>query len=499
MTETRWRVLLALILLVTLGRIAATHRVFSQTVDEPWHLMAGYDVLKHYDFTTDPHHPPLARVLIALPFLTDPEPVSDGMVSRGTILLVRDGRYEHNLVRARMPNLVFVAIAVIGVALWARHLFSPEAGLLAALLFASLPPVLAHGGFATTDMALTATFIVALYAFLLVLEEPTWPRTIALGVAVAAGLLAKFSFPVFFPVCALALIAVRRRFPLARLAVAALLAAAVTFLVIPPRDFVAGIASVAAQAVSPPKTILFDEVRQGGWWYYFPVALLFKTPIPFLILAMWSAATPVAAVLAPAAAGAAAKDSGNWRCRTPHLELALLAAAILGIAMTSDINLGIRHILPIYAPLAILAAVAIRVRWINAVLIAWLVIGSAFAHPDYLPWFNAFAGREPHRVLNDSNLDWGQDVLRLVRLARDERIPSITTSLASFAPLDRIGLPPRSELQALQPVRGWVAISEFNLAYGRSLDPEIRQWLDGLLAGRPYRRVGKSIRLYYIN
>jgi hypothetical protein len=471
MTETRWRVLLALIVLFTLGRIATTHRVFSQTIDEGSHLMSGYDILKYRAFATDPHHPPLAKVLFALPFVTEPEPVSDGVISRGTALLVRDGHYERNLARARMPNLVFVAMAIIGVALWGRHLFSPAAGLLAAVIFASLPPVLAHGGLATTDMALAATLIVALYVFTLVLEEPTWPRTIALGVAVAAGLLAKYSFPVFFPPCALVLIAVRLRFPFVKLLTAAILAAALTFIAIPPGEFLSGIASVAAQAVSPPKGILFGELRPGGWWYYFPVALFFKTPIPFLILAL----------------------AGLRR----RLEIALLAAVMLGIVMTSDINLGIRHILPIYAPLSIAAAVAIRVRWVNAVLIGWLVIGSALAHPDYLPWFNAFAGNEPHRILNDSNLDWGQDVLRLARLTRREKIPSITTSLPWGLPLDYIGLPPRSELQALQPVHGWVAICEINIILSRHSSPEVRRWLDQLLVGKPYRRVGKSIRLYY--
>jgi len=472
MTETRWRVLLALIVVFTLARIATTHRVFSQTIDEASHLIAGYDILTKHDFTTDPHHPPLAKVLFALPFITTPEPVAQGPISRGTILLLRNDRYTQNLARARMPNLLFVAIAIVGVALWARHLFTPMAGLLAALIFASLPPVLAHGGLATTDMALTAMLIVALYALTLLLEEATWPRAIALGIAVAGGLLAKYSFPVYFPPCALVLIAVRLRFPFTKLLAAMGLALAITFIAIPPRDFLAGISSVAAQAVSPPKGILFGEVRAGGWWYYFPVALFFKTPIPFLILAI----------------------AGLRR----RLEIALLAAVILAIAMTSNINLGVRHVLPIYAPLAIAAAVAIRVRWLNAVLIAWLVIGSALAHPDYLAWFNAFAGKEPHRILNDSNLDWGQDALRLVRLARKEKIPSITTSLGWSAPLDRIGLPPRKELQALQPVHGWLAISELNIALDRDYSPEVRQWLDALLANRPYRRVGKSIRLYYM-
>ena len=499
MTDRRWWILLALLVLFTLALVTTTHRVFSQTADEPWHLVTGYDVLKRWDFKADLHHPPLARVFFALPFLDSPNPEGARGDARGNELLVRNDRYTQNVARARMPNLLFVAIAVVGVAYWARHLFTPGAGLLAALIFASLPPVLAHGGLATTDMALTATLIVALYLFTLLLECASTARAFLFGIALAAGMLAKYSFLIYFPACALILIILRRRFP-ARLLLSLAIAIAIVCIAIPPQHFLAGLESVRAQATNPPKAFLLGEVREGGWWYYFPVALFFKSPIPFLILALWSAATRVAAVFSPAAAGASAKDSGNWRCRTPHrLELALIAAAILAIAMTSNINIGVRHILPIYAPLAMLAAVAFRKRWLNAALIAWLVIGSAFAHPDYLAHFNEFAGREPHRILNDSNLDWGQDALRLVRLARKEKIPSITTSLPWSAPLDHIGLPPRTVLQALQPVHGWLAISELNIALGRDLSPEIRRWLDDLLVGRPYRRVGKSIRLYYFD
>ncbi|HET8775251.1 MAG TPA: glycosyltransferase family 39 protein [Thermoanaerobaculia bacterium] len=471
MSETRWRVLLALIVVFTLARIAMTHRVFSQTVDEASHLIAGYDILTKRVYTTDIHHPPLARVLFALPFIGEPDPaVLEGDLSRGTVLLLRNDRYTQNVARARMPNLLFVAVAIIGLAYWARRLFTPGAGLLAALIFASLPPVLAHGGLATTDMALTATLIVALYVFTLVLEDATWRRTIALGLALAAGLLAKYSFLAYFPACALVLVVVRRRFPFTKIVWALVIALAIVWLAMPPQAFLAGLESVRAQTRHPPRGILFGEVREGGWWYYFPVALFFKTPIPFLILAI----------------------AGLRR----RLELALMAAAILAIAMTGNINIGVRHVLPIYAPLAIGAAAAIRVRWLNIALIAWLAIGSAFAHPDYLAWFNAFAGREPQRILNDSNLDWGQDALRLVRYARKEKIQSITTSLPWSAPLDRIGLPPRADLQILQPVHGWLAISELNIALGRAYSPEVRRWLDRLLADRPYRRVGKTIRLY---
>ena len=466
MTDKRWWTLLALLTVLTLARVATTHRVFAQTVDESAHLIAGYDALTKRVFTTDTMHPPLARMLFALPFINEPEP---GAEPRANKLLLRNDRYTQNVARMRMGNLLFLALGIVAVALWARRLLSPRAGLLAAAFYACLPPILAHAGLATTDMAAAATLPLALYALTLLLDDATGPRAAALGAAIALGLLCKYSFVLYFPACAVVLFALRRRFPIVKLLVAMAIAAILVAIVMPPREYVAGVLQVQAMNGNPPKAILFGEVRKGGWWYYFPVALFFKTPIAFLALALF----------------------GCTRKREP----AILAAVILGIAMTSSINIGVRHLLPLYAPLAI-AAAAVRVRWLVIACTAWLVAGSALAHPDYLPWFNAFAGREPHRVLNDSNLDWGQDVLRLVRLARDEKLPGITTSLATNAPLDQLGLPPRKDLSPFEPVHGWVAISEFNIALGRDISPEIARWLDDLLRGRPYRRVGRSIRLY---
>jgi hypothetical protein len=480
MTDRRWWALLTLLVVFTLARVATTHRVFAQTIDEGAHLLAGYDVLTKRLFATDRMHPPLPRMLFALPFVNEPEPRSE---PRFPELLLRGDRYTQNVARMRMGNLAFLALGIVAVALWARRLLGAKRALLAAALYASLPPVLAHAGLATTDMAAAATLAFALYALnRLLTAEPQaglnlsvgqWKSGVILGLAIALGLLSKYSFVLYFPACAVVLLLLRRRFPWRALLLAGLAGLTLTAALMPPREFILGLLQVRAMNAEPPQAMLFGEMRKGGWWYYFPVALFFKTPIPFLVLAL---------------AGV----------RRSTRELALIAAIVLGIAMTSDINIGVRHLLPIYAALAMLAA-SVRVRWLTWAMSAWLVIGSALAHPDYLPWFNAFAGKEPHRVLNDSNLDWGQDVLRLVRVAREERIPYITTSVASLAPLDRIGLPPRTDLEVFQPVQGWVAISEYNIAYGRNLSPELRAWVDALLGGQPYRRVGKSIRLYYFS
>lgn len=508
-------VFLTLLIVFTAARVATTYRVFSQTQDEPFHLAAGYDFLLTGRQTSDPQHPPLARIFFALPFLNTPQPATTDGLARGNELLLRNDRYTQNLGRARLGNLIFLAIGIASVALWARHLISPAAGLIAAMLFASLPPILAHSGLATTDMAVTAMIPAALYALTLFLEQPTWRRTALLGLVMALGLLSKYSFVVYFPAAAFVLILIRRRFPLPKLLAAAGIAlllvwaafrftftslqaadpratgmcaevfhapALATALPLPAPDYINGFIEVARHDRRGHRAFLFGEMRDGrGWWYYFPVALFFKTPIPFLALAL----------------------TGNVLLMARRrLESALIALILLAVAMTGHINIGIRHVMPIYAPLSIAAAFAIvelrRFRAASIALIAWLVIGTGIAHPDYLPWFNIFAGSHPEEILNDSNLDWGQDVLRLVRTARSLKTAHLTTSLATTADLHRIDLPPHTNLESMSEVHGSLAISEMMLAQGNAYSPAVHDWLTRLLGGKSYRRIGKSIRLYEV-
>jgi len=511
MTPRRWWTLLLLLVVFTAARVMTTHRVFSQTSDEPHHVGSGYDFLTKGSFTLDPEHPPLARVFFALPFLDTPDPGKSDPREQGNALLNRNDRYTQNLGRARPGNLVFLALGIIAVALWARHLFTPVIALLAALLYASLPPVLAHAGFATTDMAGAALFTLAMYTATRFLEQPTWKRTVLLGLVVAAGALAKFSFVIYFPAAVLVLVVARRRLPLVRALAAAALAFVLVWSVygfsvgtmqkvdekavkmatdvfgsprlasvpIPAPQWAFGVLTVKNHDHHGHPAFLFDEKRWEGWWYYFPLALFFKTPIPFLLLTL----------------------AGCVLLARRKLEVVLIAAAILGVAMTSHINIGVRHVLPIYAPLAIAAAYAVaelrRIRIASMALIAWMLISVAAAHPDYLPWFNFAAGQHPEKILNDSNLDWGQDVLRLVRARRELHIQDLTISLFTTTDLDHLyGIPPYTILQAESDVRGWLAISEMHVALGRAYSPEVQKWLDERLEGRPYRRIGKSIRLY---
>ena len=99
------------------------------------------------------------------------------------------------------------------------------------------------------------------------------------------------------------------------------------------------------------------------------------------------------------------------------------------------------------------------------------------------------AGPQPWRLLLDSNIDWGQDVLRLRDVVRERKIDNIGLAVMGWHDWDKLGFPPHYDFRREIPTQGWIAISEH--IYGFTPRP---LWLDG----RRYERIGKSIRLYYI-
>jgi hypothetical protein len=156
----------------------------------------------------------------------------------------------------------------------------------------------------------------------------------------------------------------------------------------------------------------------------------------------------------------------------------------------------VRYVLPIYVPLAVAGAGAAFAMWQHnklriaaMLLLAWHCVASVFfAIPDGLPYFNELAGRQPWFYLLDSNIDWGQDVLRLRRVVREKKIDRIGLNVMGWHDYDALGFPPNYKAERDTPSQGWVAVSEH--MYGILGF----QWLHG----RRYERVGKSIRLYYI-
>jgi hypothetical protein len=155
-----------------------------------------------------------------------------------------------------------------------------------------------------------------------------------------------------------------------------------------------------------------------GWWYYFPLAMTFKTPLATLI-ALGFAAVIVAKRKRPPDARAA------WK-----LAVAVIPPLLyMAYAMSSRVDVGIRHIFPVYPFLFILVGIAASIacnrHGKSAAIIATLFIlalaaETGFAFPNYIPFFNLAAGgpRNGFHLLSDSNLDWGQDLPDLAQWQR---------------------------------------------------------------------------------
>jgi 4-amino-4-deoxy-L-arabinose transferase-like glycosyltransferase len=522
----------ALLIGVGVARIVLTYPVFSQTYDEPAHIARGMEWLDKGQYTYYLEHPPLAPVMVAmLPYFFGAR--SSGLPSRfaeGNAILHTGGGYLRNLTLARVGILPLFVLSTLTVWLWAKRDFGWQAALLATGLFTSLPSILAHSGIATTDMAFTATFLLGLFAFRLCLEHPTIQRSILLGITIALSMLAKFSALVFLPVAGGGIILIYwyktekstgflgypARQWLGGVAIAVLtgffviwggyrfsvgpvraLPGFLSELQLPAREYIRGIQTVMQHNDEGHLSYLLGYIGQNGWWYYFPVVIAVKTPLPFLALFFTGFIGTI-------------KRIGARRDEAQLLIPVLASFGVLGMAMTSNINIGQRHILPMYPFLAMTAGYGAFYLWtirgfgqfgrlVTIGLVSWYLASTIAAHPDYLAYFNELAGGHPEDIVVDSNLDWGQDILRLSRTLKQSDIEPAWDCLYSShgnRDLVALGLPRMKKLPAYKEKTGWIAISVMCLKMGTQQPPYDQfAWLE---AYQPIEKVGKTIFLYFI-
>jgi 4-amino-4-deoxy-L-arabinose transferase-like glycosyltransferase len=506
------RILFAALLVLFLGRVALTWRVFSDTMDEQGHITAGLQYLQTGEYTYEPEHPPLGRLaLAALPHLAGLRfhPAlwgHDGPWGSGTLPF-----YWKTLTLARAGNLAFAVILFVTVWRWSSLLHGPAAAAAGATL-ACCPNVLALAGFATLDFAAAVAVVTPAFFLWRWSRQPAWRRAAAAGAVCGLAVLTKFSSLVLLPPIAALYFVLARRFPGRQIAAAALLAALLVWggyrfemgrLAPPGHHFVSkyhegqqqgmarmltrflehrtlpapkvfhGVIDLAGHNQVGHHAYLLGHTAQHGWWYYFPVVIALKTTLPLLILA---------------AAGLPRRESVFPFCA---------AALVLLVGMAGNLNIGVRHVLAVY-PLAVVWASALfvkpgRFRVLALALLAWHAVESVRAHPDYLAYFNQWARGREHRYLADSNLDWGQDLDRLARYVRENRLGEVQLSYFGLADPAKFGLRFR-RLHWARPDPGWIAVS-VNHIVGIQNDPTPARWLWRL---EPRARIGKSIWLFYL-
>ena len=446
----------------------------SQTSDEAYSLLAGYLHLTAGDFSLCPGYPPLAKEVSALPLLAlrprvPPMTGAEASDFRGGRIFLYANRADRLLFAARAAMTVFPLLLAVLVFLATREMFGLGPAFVALGLIVFEPNLLAHGPLVTNDVALACTLFAAVYAFWRYVAKPNVWRLAACGIAGGLTLAAKHSGIILFPILLLLaalewlmpgksiatttshaqdarakVVATRRvalRLLVALVGISAISVAvlwslygfrynakpasqplspplAASLAAVPNRVEAAGVGLAARehllpeaflegltfqQATNSRPTYLFGRLYPHGVWFYFPSASAIKSTLGFLLLL---ALVPISGLLS-------ARDlrRAAWWMLIP-------AFVFFGASMTSNLDIGLRHILAIYPFLAVLAAAGawrlISKHWGWGIVVGGLLLfhaaSSLRAFPNYLAYSNELWGgpSQTYRVLSDSNVDWGQ-------------------------------------------------------------------------------------------
>jgi len=479
-----WLVVAALFLMgIATARIVRASTVFNATLDEPWHLGCGMEWLDRGRYTEDAEQPPLARIFGALlPYLAGERSHGNSLPwIEGDAILGKRPHYDRVLQLGRIGILPLFWVAGALVFLWAHDHGGAFAGLMAVAMFTATPAMLAHGGVITTDMAGTGFVTAAFYYSMRWWRKPAHRSAVVFGVALGLAAVSKFSALVFLPASWLAVSIVRglqgrcvvqlrpqssgralRTVPVALGVAVVLVWAAYRFsfghvgilgLRLPAPRFFIGLKMLWEHNLRGHAAYLLGRRSQFGFWYYFPTVLAVKTPLGMIALASWAAYRACRGLLA-------------WAV-TPLA----FCAGILLVCMMSRIDIGVRHILPVYCGLSVLSGAfaadalsAAKRRPIAAAgvaaLLVWDFTASGLAHPDYLAYTNELVGTEPEKILADSDLDWGQDMKRLGAYLRTTGATGVTFMPfdGSFADADP-SFPRILPMDPQHPAPGWNAVS----------------------------------------
>ncbi len=447
----------------------------SVTTDEILYVTGGFYIDRYGDYRVQPENGVLPQRLHGLAALwtgAPTPPLAGNEHWRKSANLVTGYQFFYEtghdhfpmLLVARALNTLFSIGTGILVFLWGRRLAGTGAGLVAVTLYAADPNLLAHAALATSDLAAVFFLLASVSAFWWQLEAPSWWRGLLSALVFGLACVAKYSavllIPVFAGLLAWAIAreaagARRRWLTLAPVLTLAHVAGAVAVIwlfygfryggfspelppathfaaqwseVLPyigwqgrvvglalewhllPEAFLYGYAwvilSTAARAA-----FLAGDYGIFGWVSFFPLAFAWKTTL---------------AVLAGAAAALVAL-ARRWTMQRGRIapDLALVAPLLLFFivywmfSLSSHLNIGHRHLLPVYPALFIwIGAWAASItatpwrRTMTALLLAAQLAASVTIAPHFLAFFNRAAGgpANGYRLLVDSSLDWGQDL-----------------------------------------------------------------------------------------
>ena len=558
------------------GLAIAASRAQSSTFDEPIHLPPGYLSLTLGDHRMNPDHPPLVRRWAALPLLFLDVKWERGdfafKVGRpwefGKRFLYRWNDAETLLFWGRLPIVALGVLLLAAVFFFTRSRYGESAAVLALFLGALNPDLLAHGAIVSTDLGIALFTFLGVLAFLRMVERVTPLRVVIAGLTVGAACATKFSGIGLVPMLGLAALVVAlddaplavalrgvprevstRSGKLATFGVVfAVMGVAAVFMVwaaygfhaplavdaeanarifdwgtveLPrpwlqavftllrrsgglPQAWIWGVQHFLVHAEGRP-AFLLGQYSESGWWYYFPTTFALKTPIALLVL--------FAAGLLTARRTASA--------RRTEILLFVPLAVLVALSVSQRINIGHRHLLPLYPFVLVIAgrvaALAFPPRPGGSVpalavgaLCLWQAGATAWAYPHYLAYFTELAGGPSNgwRLLSDSNVDWGQGLKGLRQWMERTGVTRLKLAYFGTADVKYYGVdadrlpgyqppPPSATVRKIRP--GDIVAVSATLLQGLYVEEGMRPLMERLRSLPPVTVIGHSIFVYRVD
>ena len=381
----------------------------SLIVDEIPHVGSGYGYVKALDYRLNPEHPPLAKALATIPllFLNLTQDAFEtrfwlkdinGQWDFGRFLIFQSDNDAKLITRTvKFAGLAFFILAAVLIYKWTQKLYGRFAALTALALFSFSPTVLAHSRFVTTDIPALFGIIFATYFFIKYLENPNRKNLWLSGIIFGIALLTKFSTFLLIPyflILALIFSLTKKseKTSIYYLLLITLLIFVVGFVLIvwpvyylftfnytPERQladtqfllgsfgnrtlaeiniwmadkpviralgqYMLGLLMVGQRAAGGNTTYFLGEVSAEGWHYYFPIVYLLKEPLVwwiFVVIALiYAAITTQSNKL---------KLISKNLIKNHFVEFAMLLwlAIYWTTSIKSNLNIGVRHLLPTY-------------------------------------------------------------------------------------------------------------------------------------------------------
>ena len=468
----------------------------SLTMDEKSHLPAGYSYVTQADMRINPEHPPLVKDLAGIPLLFIPNlnfPYNsqwwndsknvNAQWDFGYEFLFKSGNPADLMIFwGRIPMILLLMVLGFYIFKWTRQLAGNLAALLALFLFSFSPTFIAHGHLVTTDVAAALAITFGTYYFIRALKSPTKKNIIISGIALGIAELLKFSaillFPFFillaglwwlikeikfwnafkmlfwiFLICFLVIGPVYLfhtwNYPPQRQtsdtktilashglkpAVAIVVWASDKPVLRAYAQYFLGVLMVGQRVTGGNTTYFMGEINRTGWRTYFPIMYLIKETITLHILTLIALFYAVVKLKKPSLAKFS-QIAEFIKKYFPQTAMLVFIAVYWFTSIAGNLNIGIRHLLPIFPFMMILTAIGVNAFidrdkikiGIIAVLCFFQIISVALAYPHYLSYYSEAVGGAKNGYLwaVDSSLDWGQDLKRLKTWTQKNNISKI--------------------------------------------------------------------------